>query len=212
MPERPRTAENLAATLASARFEPLGSFDPPQGAGLYAIKLAPLAWAGTVLEHDERAAADVIAYVGKAEGHGRGVAKRWLSEHLAAHSGRSSPRRSWLAVLAPTRGLPIYPRPCKPGNKPNVNCYVSDRNGEQWLRSWIERNYRVASLPLKDSEVAQVESLEKRVINILWPYANDGTPHPLWAEVFDPGRKALIAEARRRLSAGELLELAHHRD
>lgn len=191
MRERPRSAEQIAAELAARPFAALDAFDPPRRGGLYAIKLAAGAWAGTALAGDDRATPESIAYVGKAEDRRGGIAARWHGEHLASHSGRSSPRRSWLAVLAPAWQLPIYARPCRPGGKPNVNCYVADGDGERRLHTWIERHYRVAALPLGEPELAELKTIENRVIELLRPYANEGTPHPLWAAVFAPGRRGL---------------------
>ena len=204
-----RSAEELAAALAGGDFVALAKFDPPTVAGLYAIKLAAGAWRGTVLEPEEDVGPKGIAYVGKGEGPG-GVAQRWRDEHLALHSGRSSPRRSWLAILAPAWKIPIYPRPCLPNSTPNIQCYVSDRDGERRLREWIRDEYRVSAIRLEVDEIPVIASLETQVIQILRPYANKGTPHPLWNKVFVPGRKRLIAEAKSRLVAHDLLDLTHH--
>lgn len=101
----------------------------PREGGLYGIKLSAGAWAGTELESTAADNPQTLGYVGKAEPGRGGLRTRWQREHLAKHSGRSSPRRSWLAVLAPAHDLPFFARPCKEGGTPNVNCYVSDRDG-----------------------------------------------------------------------------------
>lgn len=73
----------------------------PREGGLYGIKLSAGAWAGTELESTAADNPQTLGYVGKAEPGRGGLRTRWQREHLAKHSGRSSPRRSWLAVLAP---------------------------------------------------------------------------------------------------------------
>lgn len=202
------TPEETADQLNGADFLSVDQLDLPRHPGLYAIRLSQGAWSGTPLEGTVAADPQAIAYIGKAQPPG-GLRGRWRNQHLAQHSGRSSPRRSWLAVLAPAHDLPIYPRPAGEGKSPNVNCYVSNREGERWLRGWIEKHYRVATEPL-DLVAAQLKQVEEQVIRILRPYANLGSPHPLWSEVFDPGRKVLIREAKARVAAGDLLALDHH--
>lgn len=88
---------------------------------------------------------------------------------------------------------------------------MSDKAGEDRLLDWIHRNYRVAAVDMTDSELADLKSREDEVIVALRPYATDRTPSPLRAEVFEPGRAALTAQARERLLAGDLLGLSHHR-
>lgn len=77
------------------------------------------------------------------------------------------------------------------------------------MSAWIRKHYRVAVLPLEPGD-RSLKDVEDKVMGLLKPYANLGTPHPLWNDVFDPRRKQLIALARQRVAAGELLDLRHH--
>jgi hypothetical protein len=90
-----------------------------------------------------------------------------------------------LAVLAPAHGLPIYPRPCRPGGRPNVRCYVSDRDGERWLLRRIQEHYRVAAVPLDTTE-ERLTTIEKQAIQMLAPYATRGGDAQVTLAVMNP--------------------------
>jgi GIY-YIG catalytic domain-containing protein len=199
----------VATKIRIGPFVSLREFSPEESPGIYVIKLIAGAWSGTELEETPADDPDSIAYVGKAEGTKRTIAKRWMVEHLAAHSGRSSPRRSWLAILAPHWGIPLYPRPCRPQTDPKSSCYVSDLDGETRLREWIRAHYRVKSIPLGATS-SGIDAIERHLICEFAPYANEGTPNPIWHGIIKPARRRATAEARKRENSGDLLDLDHH--
>jgi hypothetical protein len=148
------------AVLAALSAEPMtikaamsgGVTDDP---GLYALYGAPAVWKrlGLGAPPDGRP-----LYVGKAEDS---LVSRDLNTHFATgETGRSSPRRSFAALLAREGALELVamPRRAHDPEPRKWDCYALEAAGDDELTKWMHSRLRIAVWPrIGDVKLATIE-------------------------------------------------------
>ena len=134
-------------------------------------------------------------YVGKAE---KSLVSRDLRTHFATgKTGRSSPRRSFAALLRKADRLDLVARPRRwPDPEPSKwTHYALDQAGDEDLTNWMRRELRIAVWQSPDG--TSLGEVEREVVRALNPPLNLTYARSDLAAEVRRARRAMVAEARR---------------
>jgi hypothetical protein len=195
-PTADRSRHGSSAALAALATEPVTikaamSGGVPDRPGLYALYGSVTTWRelGLGSPPDRRP-----LYVGKAEGS---LVSRDLKTHFAnGTTGRSSPRRSFAALLAQTGVLALVavPRRAHDPEPGKWTHYALETAGDEQLTAWMRRKLRIAVWPSPAG--AHLATVEGEVIRRWEPPLNLAGVSTPWTAQVKAARAAMANQAR----------------
>lgn len=187
--------EEAASALEGVRHS-LASGDPdlPAGRGLYAFYGSPETWEsiGLGVPPDGRP-----LYVGKAEAS---IIERDLRGHVGWPSGetsltgRSTLRRSVVALLSESGLAELEAIPRNPANPNNFANYGLSREDDQWLTEWMRKSFSL-SVWIAPNEVI-LKSIETPVLGHFLPPLNLAGVSTPWRSMVKSARAIKAAQAK----------------